>query len=406
MRLLLLLLCIAAAAARAGDPGKPVAVRWWGGSAVSIETWWGLVAVVDRPADEPTGDVVLRSGGNPAPRRDANIVWGVDSRAEVKPIFAVLDRLANEPEPRFGSAIEMVTRSPHAMTIRSIASTTREGDANAMFLIAVDGVRILHCGRLGQRRLSPEQIEQAGAVDMLLIGDSLVPADAAAICEQLRPRIVTPMTGDDHRQAFLSAMPDRYRLVRAAGNTTPVTADRGPTRARPTIAILHDRPWRMPDEMAVLEARATESSRAAQKLIRSMTERQLDHRPADGTHTVRWNAEHMMSAELFFFTSAYEAIDESIPKIALFPEQKPADYRPANPRWTPAEEARQMERARALVRRFAYLLDGLPLDELPEGAPRFLRSLEGMWRQPAAEHYAHHAEMIREKSNLPDWPTD
>ncbi len=38
-----------------------------------------------------------------------------------------------------------------------------------MFLVEVDGVRILHCGDLGQAKLTKEQLKTIGEIDVLLI---------------------------------------------------------------------------------------------------------------------------------------------------------------------------------------------------------------------------------------------
>ena len=79
----------------------------------------------------------------------------------------------------------------------------------------------------------------------------------------------------------------------------------------------------------------------------------------------------------------------------------PPDYRPAHPDWTGAEEARQIERTAALVRRFAYLLDDVDsLDSELEGSSWTIRRL---CRQ-MERHFSEHVVNVRKKFDLPDWP--
>ena len=137
-----------------------------------------------------------------------------------------------------------------------------------------------------------------------------------------------------------------------------------------------------------------------QKVFADLSTKQMNHRPADGTHTPRWNAEHMMGRELGFFTRVYDGLDTGIRAIDLNPQQMPPDYVAAHPDWDGAEEARQLERVLAFTRRFAYRLDGIDLDERPAGSPWTLRGLlEQMHR-----HYGEHTANVRKKFELPDWP--
>ena len=128
-----------------------------------------------------------------------------------------------------------------------------------MFLIEVEGVRILHCGDIGQPTLTDEQVEAAGAVDLLLIpvgGVYTVDGrQAAGIVRQLNPRIVLPLhyktrvlkidlqTAD----SFLNALRDSHSITRTPVNTLAITQDFGPTRDKPKVAILSYRPWQMPE---------------------------------------------------------------------------------------------------------------------------------------------------------------
>jgi hypothetical protein len=60
----------------------------------------------------------------------------------------------------------------------------------------------------------------------------------------------------------------------------------------------------------------------------------------------------------------------------------------------------QMERASALVERFAYLLDGVDLDEPAPGSRWTLRRLLGQMER----HYGEHTANVQKKFELADWP--
>ncbi len=156
----------------------------------------------------------------------------------------------------------------------------------------------------------------------------------------------------------------------------------------------------MPQELAALFEAKEKACRETQAVFVGLSTGQMNHRPGDGTHTPRWNAEHMMARDLGFFSAIYSDRDREVPAIDLNPAQMPPDYVPAHPRWTGAEEARQIERVLRFTRRYAYLLEGMDLHATPEGSWWTLRGLfEQMER-----HYREHTVNVRKKFELPDWP--
>ncbi|MHC4101121.1 MAG: MBL fold metallo-hydrolase [Planctomycetota bacterium] len=418
------------ATSAAAEPALPVAVRFWGQSLVTIETAWNLRIAVDPYAlrtgyDDPgiEADLVLVThehfdhGNVDLIRGEPHVVRGLDDDGAVRSIDLVLDRPPNRPAPEVFSAAAAVMRSEHAVRVRSIASHHDESSGskrgnNAMFLIEADGVRILHCGDFGEPAVTARQLGAIGSVDVLLIpvgGVFTVDGrQAARITETLQPRIVVPIHYRtealkielETAEPFLAALGERYERVRPVGNTLAVTRGRGPTRAQPRVVVLGTRSWPMPPEMAALFSAKEKACRAAQAVFAPLTAAQMDHHPADGTHTPRWNAEHMMGRELGFFSAVYSALDPAIGAIDLNPAQMPANYGPAHPDWTGAEEARQLERVARFTRRFAYLLEGMKFNDKPQGSPWTLRELlEQMNR-----HYTEHTANVIKKSELPDWP--
>jgi L-ascorbate metabolism protein UlaG (beta-lactamase superfamily) len=411
------------------DPDKPVAVRWWGHGMASIETYWNLRIIIDPYgagigyADpQVSGDLVLMTHEE-ADRQSADLVGGqptvvraLDADGSVRLLRHVLDRLPNAPASTWKDARPQVPRSAHAVLVTSIPAWRDDAGgeqrgASAMLLVEVDGVRILHGGGLGQRTLTNDQLMKLGQVDVLLIpvgGKETVDGRAAAdIVRQLKPRIVapirykTPATNSELEPAepFVDRLAPDYEIVRPVGNTLAVRqADL--SREEPKIVLLGYEPWKMPEELATLFSRKEAACRASQAVFAKLSAEQMNFRPSNGTHTPRWNAEHMMGRELGFFSQIFSQLDSSVPHIDLNPKQMPPDYLAAHPDWSGAEEARQMERVTALTRRFAYLFDGLDLDEKAPGSRWTLRGLlEQMER-----HYQEHTENVKKKFELPDWP--
>jgi len=412
------------------NPGKPVAVRWWGQGMVSIETYWNLQVVIDPFSmqigyDDPqlSGDLVLVTHEH----RDHNnvelvlgtpqVIRGLETDGSVRNVYHVLDRFPDEEHPSWRDARLRIARTPHAIEVTCIpawhdADEGRERGATAMFLVEVDGVRIVHCGDLGQTRLTPEQIEVLGEIDLLLIpvgGKFTVDGQqAAGIVRQIKPRSVipihykTPALTFDLKTAepFIAALKTEYEVVRPVGNTFAIRSEDDQASTKRQLVVLQYQPWKMPPELAELFARKEAANRASQQVFAALSANQMNHRPSDGTHTPRWNTEHMMGRELGFFSEIYAELDPAITTIDLNPAQMPPDYKAANPNWSGAEEARQMERTAAFTRRFSYLLDGLDLDQQAPGSrwtPRGL--LEQMHR-----HYGEHTANVKNKFDLPDWP--
>lgn len=413
------------------DPGNPVAVRWWGQGMVSIETYWNQCVVIDPYAlrigyDDPhvRGDLVLATHEHfdhnnvELVSGDPSVMRGLDENGKVQDVHHRLDRLPDEEKAQWRDYKRWINRDSHAIEVTSIPSwhddkQGSERGANAMFLIEVDGVRIVHCGDLGQTRLTNEQLEALGRVDLLLIpvgGKYTIDGQqASVIVRQLNPRRVVPIHYKtpalaidlDGVEPFLDALRTDHEIVRPAGNTVAIrsTARREP--GRPQVFVLGYRPWEMPPEMAKLFAAMETANRAAQAVFAPLSIAQMNHRPSDGTHTPRWNAEHMMGRELGFFSEIYAELDPELVKIDLNPAQMPPDYVAAHPDWTGAEEARQIERVSEFTRRFSYLLADLELDEQAPGSRWILPGLlEQMER-----HYGEHTANVKKKFELPDWPT-
>lgn len=138
-------------------------------------------------------------------------------------------------EHRDHNAAHVVAGEPE--TVRSLAGTFATGlgtvvgvasehdDAagtlrghNVMYALDVGGVRLAHLGDLGQPALRPEQVEALGSIDVLFVpvggGPTLGAAQAAAVVEALRPRVVVPMHYRTDRIDFLEPVDAFAALAR------------------------------------------------------------------------------------------------------------------------------------------------------------------------------------------------
>src|SRR5205085_5868863 len=121
---------------------------------------------------------------------------------------------------------------------------------NGIWVLEMDGLRIVYLGDLGQQQLTEEQVKQIGPVDVLMIPVggiyTLNGGDAKRIIEQLKPtRYVIPMhygtkVFDDllPLDEFLDGQ--KPTLIKKFDNTNELTVD--PTSEvprEPLIAILH-----------------------------------------------------------------------------------------------------------------------------------------------------------------------
>lgn len=434
---IVLVAVLAAQSTASADPGKPVAVHWWGQATVSIETYWNLRIVIDPFAlgigyDNPhlAADLVLITHEHPDHNNEALVedepivVRGLTANGRVAPLRRILDRLPNQERPTWTDANVSAIRSTHEVTVTAVPAwhddeQGRNRGANAMFVIDVDGLRIVHCGDLGQSRLTDEQLQALGHVDVLLIPVggiyTIDGRQAVDVIAQVKPRVAIPIHfktpaltfGLRAVEPFIEAVGDRWPVRRHTHNTLAICselhADELPAGKGGTeVALLDYQPWQPRGELADLFARMERACRDAQAVFDPLSIDQMNFRPSDGTHTPRWNAEHMMGRELLFFTQIYARREPAIAPMDLNPAQMPPDYKAAHPTWSGAEEARQMERVSALARRFGYLLEDVDLGKQAAGSAWSPRRLFLQMES----HYGEHTANVKKKFLLPDWPVN
>jgi len=365
--------------------GDPVAVRRWADDGVSVETQWGLVVAIDAAADavgSRPADQVVRSG---------------------QAVNHVLSRLPNEPKPLWLPAAKASRIDPNSLAMESVQTA-----AGSLMVVTVDGVRIGKLSPAGAKANSAPVATPLKAVDVLLLisvsNKALAEPKLLAAVKKLQPRIVvlhphatgTVAAGEKFRLAISGA-----KVIRTVKHNTLAISKLGKRTAPPQVVTLTATPWKMPADLAREFAGMEKASSDSQKVFAKLSVQQLNFKPANGTHTPRWNAEHMMGRQLLFFSQIYHHQQPVIPALDLNPKQMPKDYVFAHPGWNGVEEARQMERVSQFTRRFAYLLDGMPLNRKAPGSgwPTLQALLSQMQR-----HYGEHTANTVKKFSLPGFP--
>lgn len=161
--------------------------------------------------------------------------------------------------------------------------------------------------------------------------------------------------------------------------------------------------WKADGDLAKLLEKTQQANKASREAFKPLSAAQMNWRPSDGTHTPRWNAEHMAATQLGLFSQAFATVDPEHHKaLRINPKQMPDDYVARHPDWTGAEEAEQMKRIDDYVSGHAYLLEGHDLDKPLPGGRMPLRKMFEI----VAGHYGQHTGNVKKKFELADWPAE
>jgi L-ascorbate metabolism protein UlaG (beta-lactamase superfamily) len=227
---------------------KQVTLRWHGQSFFEIESSRGTRIILDPHAIDAygritvRGDLVLISHYH----NDHTQVEVVEDRAKAKIIVG----LRGAGKKIDWNLVDETFRDVHVRTV-GVYHDTAEGmerGKTAVFVIEVDGLRIVHLGDLGHL-LTEGQIKQIGPVDVLLIPVGGVytinGAEAKKVVAQLKPtQYVVPMHyGTD---VFDEVLPvDEFledqnpATVKRFKNTNKLVIESGIKRTSPIIAVLN-----------------------------------------------------------------------------------------------------------------------------------------------------------------------
>ena len=372
-------LLVLGATVSVADPGHPAAIIRLPSGSVAIESMWNLSVVMTDAADDlgrPGAgvDVVtgaITGGQDAAPNR---FRAPLDSLA----MTHVMDRQPNQPKATWTPLALAKKRSPNAMEVHW---------HDGAIIVTVDDVKVVYLFRPGNLGFANQKIKPLVQNCDALVFHSDAQSNVAEIVRVIEPKRVILASAEGFDEA-----------KQVDGNTLAISSE-SPPKGQPWL-VLTATAKQLPAEVTELIERKEAACEASQQVFAKLSPAQLNFRPSNGSHTPRWNAEHMMGRELLFFSQIFHARDAAIPIMNLNPKQMPPDYQAKHPDWNGQEEAMQMERVSAFTRRFAYLLDGLPLDRKAPGSswtPR--RLLLQMDR-----HYSDHTANVKKKFELPDWP--
>jgi hypothetical protein len=375
------------------DVGDPLAVRRWPGGSVSIESHWGLHLVVD-----PHGD------------SDKHL----DRRADqtISPDDEVDHYLSRQPNASSASwtpTSESKEKDLNAIRVKSIRQT---GEENVL-LIEVDGVRIVYVPTKWFVAQSDQdsitvQLQGIENPDLLILDvdnlDYFSDSGTVFLLKFLKPKRVLLSRIDPTDESKTGSLRERFGAEQfvSQDDRNTIALTKSGTDSPMKFMVIAQAPWQMPESLAVLYQAMEKANEDSQDVFAKLSANQMNFKPANGTHTPRWNTEHMMGRQLLFFSQIYHAQNPAIPVIDLNPKQMPPDYVFAHPEWDGSEEARQMQRVSEFTRRFAYLLDGVELDKKAPGSRWTLRGLLKQMQR----HYAEHTANTVKKFDLPGWPRE
>ncbi len=385
------LLFVLAEPADAND-GDPVAIRYWPGGCSSIESMWNLHVAIG-----------VDSGNRAALPRSADVEFVDDFWAASGSDSLALDREPNEPNAILKPTSECPKPSGNAIRIARVAlenaATHKTLFVNVLFL---DGVVILDSNKnsvhdllaiLKETKDLPKELK---TIDAFLIDDAI--ADSASF-EKLRgilkPRVIVLRSAVKFDKVGDAS-------VESIGHNT-LSISRSESTSKCKWVKLSEVPWAMDAALSDLFEKKEAACKSSRAVFKELSVNQLNFRPSNGTHTPRWNTEHMMGRELLFFSQIYHAVESSVPVLDLNPKQMPPDYRPAHDDWTGLEESLQMERVESFTRRFAYLLNGMDLNKSAKGSAFW--TPKALLKQMEA-HYKEHTANVVKKKDLSDWPKD
>ena len=160
-------------------------ISWYGQSCFKVQSG-EIVAVID-PFDKSLGLTPPRQLG-------ADIVMVSHAHPDHNNVAAI-------------SGSPFIIDGPGEYEIKGVKVTgifsfhdTAEGKeigGNTIYRLEIEGIKICHLGDLGQKKLSDEQIETIGDIDILMVpvggGSTINAEEAVAIINQIEPKIVIPM---------------------------------------------------------------------------------------------------------------------------------------------------------------------------------------------------------------------
>jgi L-ascorbate metabolism protein UlaG (beta-lactamase superfamily) len=230
--------------ATAAEPPGKVTIRWHGHSFFDIQSSKGTRIVIDPHAIEAYGrqtvsaDLILVSHLH----TDHSQVGVVQNQAQAKILYG----LKGGTRKTDWNRIDETFRDARVRTV-GVYHDNAEGmerGKNAVFILEVDGLRIVHLGDLGHV-LSDKDVKKIGPVDVLMIPVGGVytinGAEAKKVVEQLKPKqYILPMHYGS--KVFQDLLPldefleDQKNVKKYS--TNQLTVEANAKLMEPTIALL------------------------------------------------------------------------------------------------------------------------------------------------------------------------
>ena len=353
-----------------GDDGHPIAIRNWE-QGVTIETMWGF----------QIGLGVTDATLGKLPRKPDLVLADVSVGESV-----TLQRLPNQAKPSMSKEPgDSVSEDRNAVVVE-------RGKEGAPAMVTVDGLTVVYLDAVADAEFA-KQLEGKQIV-VVATGDGLKPEMYATIVDALKPKLMVVKAGVEKVGE---------QTVESVSHNTVAVSSGKQTKAKTRIVSLSTEGYKMSKQLTTLFEKKEAACKKSREVFAKLSVAQMNFKPANGTHTPRWNTEHMMGRELQFFSQIYHAVDPEVPVMNLNPAQMPNKYKFAHEDWTGEEEARQTQRVEEFTRRFAYMLDGMSLNKRAKGS-RFWtpKSLLAQMER----HYKEHTGNVVKKMELDGWPTE
>lgn len=249
--LIVLLAGLLVVATAAAADGKKVSIRWYGQSMFEIKTSDGTRIVTDPHAIDVFGrktleaDLVLISHRH----TDHMQIGSIENAKKAKIIAGFKDLKGDGKKIDWNLIDEKFGKNIQLRSVGTYHDTTfgMERGKNTVFIIEVDGLKIVHLGDLGHL-LTDEQVKKIGPVDVLMIPIggvyTLNGAEAKEVVKQLKPKkYILPMHyGTKVYEDLLPAdefldEQKKENIQRLKTNQLMVDSDFNPKE--PIIVILH-----------------------------------------------------------------------------------------------------------------------------------------------------------------------
>ncbi|KAA1258816.1 hypothetical protein LF1_13400 [Rubripirellula obstinata] len=373
------------------NTGDPIAIQRWPGEELTIETFSGLRLLIQSETGERLTD------------QNADITLLPGETCDHH-----LYRKANEEHPIWQRTSSKQGVPPNAVTVRSVRLCPV--DQTTVLFIEVDGISILIVPPRWVDGESAYSSEEVVSADLLILPstdpENLSSPSIQSLVAALKPQSIL-LSGldidDDSFAEVAEAIFPNAKQRTIEHNALAIRHQEDYQKQKSSIVRLSSKAWEMPEEIDERFQAMETACDYSQRVLTQLSTNRMNFKPSNGTHTPRWNAEHMMGRQLKFFSKIYYSIDPMIPIMDLNPAQMPDDYVPAHPTWDGAEEARQIKRVSQFCRRFAYLLDGMSLDDKP---PAVRWPTLGALLEKMESHYQEHTANVVKKFELPDWPAE